>query len=115
MPCIQVNTNVKTSRQAAEEIKEALGQAISCLPGKSEDWLMVSIEDGCQMFFGGKGSRPIAMVEVKILGNAVDQEGAKRMTGEMTRVLGGTLGVSPDNMYIKYEASPDWGWNGTNF
>ena len=68
MPCIQVKTNVKTSRQAAEEIKEALGQAISCLPGKSEDWLMVSIEDGCQMFFGGKGSRPIAMGEGKILG-----------------------------------------------
>ena len=29
--------------------------------------------------------------------------------------LGGVLGVSPDDMYIKYEASPDWGWNGTNF
>ena len=76
---------------------------------------MVSIEDGCQMFFGGKGSRPIAMVEVKILGSSIDKDGAKRMTGEITRVLGGVLGVSPDDMYIKYEASPDWGWNGTNF
>ena len=115
MPCIQVKTNVKTSRQAAEEIKEALGQAIGYLPGKSEDWLMVAIEDGCHMYFGGRGGRPIAMVEVKILGSSIDKDGAKRMTGEITRVLGGVLGVSPDDMYIKYEASPDWGWNGTNF
>ena len=55
------------------------------------------------------------MVEVKILGSSIDKDGAKRMTGEITRVLGGVLGVSPDDMYIKYEASPDWGWNGTNF
>lgn len=115
MPCIQVKTNVKTSRETADRIKESFGQAIHFLPGKSEDWLMVSIEDNCQMYFGGKGGSPIAMVEVKILGNSVDREGAKRMTEEMTRVLGGTLGVSPDHMYIKYQASPDWGWNGTNF
>lgn len=115
MPCIQVKTNVKVSAQSAEAIKDGLGQAISCIPGKSEEWLMVSVEDGCQMFFGGKGGRPIAMVEVKILGNAVDREGGERMTREVTRILEGTLGVSPGDMYIKYEASPDWGWNGTNF
>ena len=115
MPCIQVKTNVNTSGEKAEAVKTALGQAISLLPGKSEDWLMVAIEDGCQMYFGGRGGRPIGMVEVKILGNSIDKEGAERMTGEITRALGGTLGVSPDDMYIKYEASPDWGWNGTNF
>lgn len=115
MPCIQVKTNVSTSREKADAIKAALGQAIGFLPGKSEDWLMVSIEDGCHMYFGGRGGRPIAMVEVKILGSSIDKDGAERMTGEITRVLGGVLGVSPDDMYIKYEASPDWGWNGTNF
>lgn len=115
MPCIQVKTNVKTSKETADVIKSALGQAISFLPGKSEDWLMVSIEDSCQMYFGGKGESPIAMVEVKILGDSIDREGAQHMTGEITGVLGKTLGVSPDHMYIKYEASPEWGWNGGNF
>ena len=47
MPCIQVKTNVSTSREKADAIKAALGQAIGFLPGKSEDWLMVAIEDGC--------------------------------------------------------------------
>ena len=54
MPCIQVKTNVNTSGEKAEAVKTALGQAISLLPGKSEDWLMVAIEDECQMYFGGR-------------------------------------------------------------
>ena len=57
MPCIQVKTNVSTSREKADAIKAALGQAIGFLPGKSEDWLMVAIEDGCHMYFGGRGGR----------------------------------------------------------
>lgn len=115
MPCIQIKTNVKTSADAADAIKSSLGQAITFLPGKSEDWLMVSIEDSCQMYFGGKGGQPTAMVEVKILGESIDRAGAEHMTGNISRILGEILGVSPDCMYIKYEASPDWGWNGTNF
>lgn len=115
MPCIQVKTNVKVGEPEAVKIKTVLGDAISLMPGKSEDWLMVSIEDQCQMYFGGKSEKPIAMVEVKILGTVVDKTGAEGMTGEITGLLGDTLGISPDHIYIKYEASPDWGWNGANF
>ena len=25
------------------------------------------------------------------------------------------LGVAPQDMYIRYLATPDWGWNGGNF
>lgn len=115
MPCVQIKTNAKTTAQSAEEIKKVLGQAISFLPGKSESWLMVSIEDQCRMYFGGRGDFPVAMVEVKILGDTVDREGAEKMTEKITQVLGEVLGVAPDHLYIKYEASPDWGWNGKNF
>lgn len=115
MPCIQIKTNVKAGRDVSDRIKAGLGQAIAYLPGKSEDWLMVAIEDHCQMYFGGETDRPIAIAEVKILGDAVDREGAEKMTGEMTRILGENLGVAPKDLYIKYEALPDWGWNGKNF
>lgn len=115
MPCIQIKTNVKAGRDVSDRIKAGLGQAIAYLPGKSEDWLMVAIEDHCQMYFGGETDRPIAIAEVKILGDAVDREGAEKMTGELTRILGENLGVAPKDLYIKYEALPDWGWNGKNF
>ena len=106
---------MKTARDVSDRIKAGLGQAIAYLPGKSEDWLMVAIEDHCQMYFGGETDRPIAIAEVKILGDAVDREGAEKMTGELTRILGENLGVAPKDLYIKYEALPDWGWNGKNF
>ena len=115
MPCIQVKTNVKTDEKSAEQIKKALGASIGHLPGKSEDWLLVSIQDSCRMYFGGDGSRSIAMVEVMILGETIDKAGAGLMTGDITDVLGKTLGIAPTDIYIRYAASPDWGWNGSNF
>ncbi len=115
MPCIQIKTNARTAGETADRIKAGLGQAIAYLPGKSEEWLMVAIDDHCQMYFGGETGRPIAVVEVKILGTAVDKEGSSKMTEELTKILGDNLGVAPKDMYIKYEASPDWGWNGANF
>ncbi len=115
MPCIQIKSNVTVDQKAADTIRETLGRAIACFPGKSEEWLLLSIEDQCRMYFGGSSGRPIAMTEVKILGDHVDRRAAEAMTKEVTRVLGATLGVAPRDMYIKYEASPDWGWNGKNF
>lgn len=115
MPCIQIKTNVKVEEGKSREIKSSLGSAIACLPGKSEEWLMVVIEDDCQMYFKGETGRPFAIVEVKFLGTSVDKDGAREMTSKVTKVMETTLGVSPDEMYIKYEALPDWGWNGTNF
>ena len=110
MPCIQIKTNVEAAKETAERIKAGLGQAIAFLPGKTEEWLMVAIEDRCQMYFGGETGRPIAIAEVKILGDTVDRQGA-----EITRILEHNLGVAPRDLYIKYEAFPDWGWNGKNF
>ena len=115
MPCIQIKPNVEAAKETAERIKAGLGQAIAFLPGKTEEWLMVAIEDHCQMYFGGETGRPIAIAEVKILGDTVDRQGAEKMTGEITRILGDHLGVAPRDLYIKYEALPDWGWNGKNF
>lgn len=115
MPCIQVKTNITIPKASADAIKTGLGHAIRLIPGKSEDWLMVVMEEECRMYFGGEGNCPLAMVEVKILGDSIDQKGAGKMTEEITRILGDGLGVSPDKLYIKYEASPHWGWNGANF
>lgn len=115
MPCIQIKTNVKTSEKAAEQIKASLGNAISFFPGKSEQWLLVSIQDDCRMYFGGEGGKPVAMVEVDILGSSIDKAGSVRITEQITKSLNENLGIAPTDMYIRYRASEDWGWNGTNF
>ena len=47
MPFINVKTNINIENK--DVIKEELGKLISILPGKSETWLMVDIEDNKNM------------------------------------------------------------------
>ena len=39
----------------------------------------------------------------------------QRKTEELTQIYGEVRGVKPDHMHVKYAASMDWGWNGSNF
>ncbi len=114
MPFISTKTNVTVSKEKESQLKERLGQAISIIPGKSENWLMLAIEGDIPMYFRGDDSQPTAFIEVKIFGNA-SSDVYGRMTKELTGIYGDILGVAPDHMYIRYFGSDDWGWNGNNF
>lgn len=114
MPFIETKTNVAVSKEAETKIKEALGQAISIIPGKSENWLMLAIEGNVPMYFRGDDSAPVVFVDVKTFGSA-SSDVYNRMTAELTKIYGDILGVAPDHMYIRYYGSSDWGWNGSNF
>ena len=114
MPFINSKVSVKTTPEQQKELKARLGQAIATIPGKSEDWLMVNLEDDRTMYFRGDDSEPVAFVCVNIYGTP-DEDAFARMTEEVTKIYGEVLGIKPDHMYIKYAASLDWGWNGSNF
>ena len=45
MPFINIKTNTSVSEDTEEKIKSRLGVIVTDLPGKSEQWLMVNIED----------------------------------------------------------------------
>ncbi len=114
MPFIDSRVSVKMTEEQKKELKERLGQAIAIIPGKSESWLMVDLADGQDMYFRGDGSEPTAFIAVNIYGDA--NPGAfEKMTAELTKIYGEILGVAPDHMYVKYAASREWGWNGSNF
>lgn len=52
MPFIEVKTTEDLSAVAAE-LKSALGDAITAIPGKSESWLMVNLVGEQKMYFQG--------------------------------------------------------------
>ena len=114
MPVIDSKVSVTVSAEQEKQIKERLGQAISLIPGKSESWLMVGIQDNYHLYFRGDNSQPIAFVEVKIFGSS-DRAAFEKMTKEITSIFGEVLRIAPDHMYIRYLPSSDWGWNGGNF
>ena len=70
MPYINLRTSAKLDETKMEEIKSALGKAITTLPGKTETYLMVDLEGGARLWLGGDNSKPLAMIDVKIFGHA---------------------------------------------
>ena len=113
MPFIDIKTNVAVAAEKEEVIKTAMGQAITAIPGKSESWLMVGIEPEFKLYFKGTAD-PAAMVQVSIYGSA-DSSAKNKLTGKISEILGGELGISPSRIYVSYAETADWGWNGANF
>ena len=70
MPFIEVKTTEDLSAVAAE-LKSALGDAITAIPGKSESWLMVNLVGEQKMYFQGSDA-PCALFSVSIFGTATD-------------------------------------------
>ena len=114
MPFIDSKVSVKVTEEQRKELKARLGQAIALIPGKSESWLMLDLEDEQNMYFRGDDSQPVAFICVNIYGSA-NQAAFSKMTAELTKIYGEMFGIAADHMYIKYAASMDWGWNGSNF
>lgn len=113
MPFINVKTNVSVSQESAADIKQGLGLAITAIPGKTEDWLMVGIEPDYMLWFKGT-SEPAAMVDVSLYGDA-SHNAKTTLTSHITGLLTDKLGISSDRVYVKYHETDSWGWNGSNF
>lgn len=113
MPFIELKTNVAVADSAKAELSRLLGREIALIPGKSERWLMTSIEDGLYMTFAGSDA-PCVIASVCIFGGAAE-EAYEKLTASLCEKLGDALGVPPDRIYVKYSEYSEWGWNGGNF
>lgn len=114
MPCIQTKVNVSIAPNVKESIKDKFGKAITNIPGKTETWLMLTFEENSSIYFQGDGSQPAAFVEVKIFGKAYNYSYDK-MTVAITEILNQELDIPTSRIYVKYEETQHWGWNGINF
>ncbi|MBR1763978.1 MAG: hypothetical protein IJ746_01125 [Ruminococcus sp.] len=112
MPFINIKTNVPIAPEAETTIKTALGKAITAVPGKSEGWLMVGLEQQTLYFRGT--DEPAAIAQVSLYGSAGHQA-LDKLAGSITDIISAQLGVSPDRIYVSCFATPDWGWNGSLF
>ena len=114
MPYIKLTTTAKVDSAKAAALKARFGKAIENFPGKTEQWLMVCIEDGQKLWMRGDDSADTAMVDVDLLGQ-IDPGASDRMTAALCDILQSELQLAPDRVYIKYTGYANWGWNGGNF
>ena len=113
MPFIDSKITEKVTPQQKEEIKAEFGQLI-CTLNKSETYLMVGIEDGCDLWLGGEKLEKGAYVAVSLYGSA-PKEAYDRLTGQICAMLSEKLGIPGSAVYVTYHPVSDWGWNGKNF
>ena len=112
MPFISLKTNQTINSSTETNLKNKFGSAIKIL-GKTEEWLMISLEDEKVMYFKGDNSEGIAFLSVKIYGKTC-KIAYDDMTKELTKIVSQELDISASNVYIQYEECSIWGYNGIN-
>lgn len=112
MPFIDAKVSVPVSPEQEEQLNKRLGEAITIIPGKSAQWLMVGVQDNYDLFF--RDETTCAFIEVKVFGGITDAV-AEQMTAEITKIFEEELMIPRQAIYVKYEEATKWGWNGTNF
>lgn len=108
MPFIQVKVSCEMTAEQEIELKKYFGKAIKFVPGKSEESLLLVLEDQCRLWLRGENDPPIAYVEAAVFGSE-NHYGYDRFTSEITRAFTEVLGIQPDRVYIKYEDITAWG------
>ncbi len=114
MPFIHVKVSEKVTDSQIETVKTELGKAITLLPGKSEGYLMVHIEDGCHLYFKGNQAAPTAMCEVSVFGSA-PRNACEALTAEICRILESEISVPQNRTYVKFSFIDTWGYDGYLF
>ena len=113
MPYINAKFSGTVSPEKEIEIKSALGEAITLL-GKPERYLMVEIEDGRRLYFGGKNDKPIAYFDVALLHSA-PRASYEKLTARLCEIAKDVMGVDGDNVYVKFEETENWGYDSFMF
>ena len=113
MPFVNVKANFQIEDGKVLAIKENLGKLIEILPGKSEKWLMVQIEDNQKIFFSGSDDKAV-LVQVDLFGES-DDESLNSFTSNISSYLQNELSVAKKRIYVRYLRTNYWGYNGENF
>ena len=111
MPYLELRTNVSADEAGlALELSALAAELLQ----KSEDYVMVAIESGRMMTFGGS-EEPCAYLTLKSLG--LEQAQTPALSERLCAYLSEKLDVLPDRIYVEF-SSPSramWGWNGRTF
>lgn len=111
MPFVGIKTSKKLTPSQKLTIKEGVGRAIELIPGKLEEKLMMSVEDGLDMFFRGEEKEACAFVEVKIKDSAAFEDKAN-VTEKIFSLLEDTAGIKKDDTYLCFGEYEEWGSRG---
>ena len=109
MPYINVSTSAKIEDK--KKLLEEISILVSSLTNKSKRFVMVKIDDNCQMYFDNE--TPSCFLEIKSIGSLNPSEMAKPISNFVYE----KIGIPIDKIYISFVDVPAsmWAWNGRTF
>ncbi len=113
MPFIDAKISLNISQEKKDSLKSRFGKAVSVMH-KTEQYLMVGIQDNYTLYMGGEQLEKCAFISVSIYGQASSNE-YTQMTKEICSILEEEIGIPGTNVYVTYQGLNDWGWNHMNF
>ncbi|KGG12197.1 MULTISPECIES: phenylpyruvate tautomerase MIF-related protein [Prochlorococcus] len=111
MPLINLKTSI-TDIKGEKEVLKALSSCLTSLTGKPEKYVMVTIQTGVKILFGGN-DHASCHIEVRSIGSL----NPSLMSQELCELIHDILGIEKDRIYINFEDVPakNWGYNGSTF
>ena len=114
MPYLLIKTNQTLSAEAGQTLLAEASREVAGALGKPERYVMVALEQGCPMLFGGSAA-PLTYLELKSIGLPEGRTG--ELSSLLAKLASKHLGVSQERVYIEFSnaSGPMWGWNGATF
>jgi hypothetical protein len=107
MPYVCVNTSAELSDEKITELKAEIGKIIEIIPGKAEFGLMVDIESGKNLVFGGRLEDNV-VVDTRVHGACTDEVKAA-YTKALYEVVERVTGIIPPKVYTNFIVCDSWG------
>lgn len=114
MPYFSIETNQAMDDAARQKLMKKTSQFVAELTGKPEQYVMIAVEPGTAMTFGG-GKGPTAFVRLKSIGLPTDR--CAELSEKICDFIEEELGVPGERTFIDFNAlDPNlFGWNGKTF
>lgn len=110
MPYISFKTTKVLTLQQELDLKRMVGEVITLLPGKTENYLMVHIEDNQLIYFKGQEVDSM-MIDCKVYGHP-SLESKQHFVKELLKETEKITKVPVANIYLTFEEKEEWGMNG---
>jgi len=114
VPLLKIQTNTEIAPEQRILLMKKASARVAELLGKPEGYVMISLEAGGALLFGGD-DRPLAYLELKSIGLPADR--TKSLSSDLSQLISSELKIALDRIYIEFHDAPRnmWGWNGSTF
>eukprot|EP00168_Porphyra_purpurea_P018389 TRINITY_DN6822_c0_g1_i1.p2 TRINITY_DN6822_c0_g1~~TRINITY_DN6822_c0_g1_i1.p2 ORF type:complete len:117 (-),score=18.69 TRINITY_DN6822_c0_g1_i1:111-461(-) len=115
MPRLTVVTSAQLDGEQVAALSDKLSAALAEMLAKPLQYVMVAVQAGVHMRFGGSLA-PAASLELLSIGRLGEEEN-KGYSARLCKLLQDEAGVSPDRVYIRFldVERANLGWNGKTF